>query len=80
MGLEAFGVKLNEASKIFGKKFACGASVTKNASEKEQIEIQGDVLEGLVDLVLKQYGTSGGIKKRDIYFMNNKKKEAYFDE
>ena len=35
---EAFGVKLGDAAKVFGKKFACGASVTKNPSEKEQIE------------------------------------------
>jgi hypothetical protein len=38
--LELFGVKLAEASKKFGKKFACGASVTKDASNKEQIDVQ----------------------------------------
>jgi len=37
-GLEVFGVKLAEASKLFGKKFASGASITKNAMEKDQIE------------------------------------------
>jgi len=31
-------VKLAEASKLFGKKFASGASITKNAMEKDQIE------------------------------------------
>ena len=39
-GLETFGVKLAEASKLFGKKFASGASITKNAMEKDQIEVR----------------------------------------
>lgn len=39
-GLDLFGVKLAEASKIFGKKFASGASIVKNAEGKEQIDIQ----------------------------------------
>lgn len=40
IGLDLFGVKLADASKKFGKKFACGASVTKDASNKEQIDVQ----------------------------------------
>ena len=43
VGLDQFGVKLAEASKKFGKKFACGASVTKDASNKEQIDVQARV-------------------------------------
>jgi len=39
-GLESFGVKLAEASKLFGKKFACGCSVTKSATGAEQIDMQ----------------------------------------
>lgn len=39
-GLDMFGVKLGEASKLFGKKFASGASITKNAEGKEQIDCQ----------------------------------------
>ncbi len=54
-GLDLFGVKLNEAAKMFGKKFASGASVTKNAENKEQIDCQGDFLDQAVDLILKQY-------------------------
>ena len=38
-GLETFGVKLPEAAKLFGKKFASGASITKNPMEKDQIEV-----------------------------------------
>jgi translation initiation factor 1 (eIF-1/SUI1) len=44
LGLELFGVKLAEAAKKFGKKFACGASVVKDASNKEQIDVQGDCM------------------------------------
>jgi density-regulated protein DRP1 len=39
-GLDLFGVKLGEASKIFGKKFASGCAVVKTAEGKEQIECQ----------------------------------------
>lgn len=39
-GLDAFGIKLGEAAKLFGKKFACGASVTKNTLGAEQIDMQ----------------------------------------
>ncbi len=38
-GLETFGVKLPEAAKLFGKKFASGASITKNPMEKDQVEV-----------------------------------------
>ena len=40
-GLDLFGVKLAEASKKLGKKFACGASVVKAQAEgKEEIDVQ----------------------------------------
>lgn len=39
-GLDSFGVKHSEASKLFGKKFASGASIVKNAEGKEQIDVQ----------------------------------------
>jgi translation initiation factor 1 (eIF-1/SUI1) len=39
-GLDLFGVKLSEASKAFGKKFACGCSVTKSPTGTEQIDMQ----------------------------------------
>lgn len=32
-------MKLPEAAKLFGKKFAAGASITKNPMEKDQIEV-----------------------------------------
>mmetsp|Transcript_30413 Transcript_30413/g.72355 ORF Transcript_30413/g.72355 Transcript_30413/m.72355 type:complete len:181 (+) Transcript_30413:92-634(+) len=79
-GLDTFKVKLSEASKLFGKKFASGASVVKTASGKEQIDIQGDCLDQLAELILKQYGKDNGITRKDIFFMDNKTKTPYFNE
>ncbi|RVW52385.1 Translation machinery-associated protein 22 [Vitis vinifera] len=42
-GLDLFGVKLGDASKKLGKKFATGASVVKGPTDKEQIDVQGDI-------------------------------------
>lgn len=39
-GLDGFGVKLGDAAKLFGKKFACGASVVKDATGMQQIDMQ----------------------------------------
>eukprot|EP00884_Botryococcus_braunii_P003284 jgi/Botrbrau1/12957/Bobra.154_2s0017.1 len=78
-GLDDFGVKLAEASKLFGKKFASGASITKNPLDKDQIEVQGDFLEKAADLIVKQYKDKGIVKK-DIYMIDNKKKVPFYDE
>jgi density-regulated protein DRP1 len=75
-GLDTFGVKLSEAAKMFGKKFASGASVNKTPDGKEQIDCQGDFLDSAAELILKQYKDS--IKREDIYVILNKKKERYF--
>lgn len=79
-GLDTFGVKLSEASKLLGKKFACGASVTKNASGVEQIDMQGDFVHPLAELLLKTYGGSHGLTKADIFHVVEKKKVAYYDD
>jgi density-regulated protein len=78
-GLDDFGVKLTEASKLFGKKFASGASITKNPLDKDQIEVQGDFLEKAAELILKQFKDKG-IEKKDIYMIDNKKKVPFFDD
>ncbi|KXZ53698.1 hypothetical protein GPECTOR_6g615 [Gonium pectorale] len=66
-GLELFGVKLSEAGKLFGKKFACGASVVKTASGGEQIEMQGDFLHQIPELLLKNYKN---ITKDDVFYVD----------
>lgn len=70
-GLEAFDVKLNEAAKLFGKKFACGSSVVKDAgNQKDEIDVQGDNIEGLRDLILK---TWKNISADDITLVDKRK-------
>ncbi|KDO80119.1 hypothetical protein CISIN_1g028409mg [Citrus sinensis] len=50
-GLDLFGVKLSDASKKLGKKFATGASVVKGPTEKEQIDVQGDISYDIVEFI-----------------------------
>jgi density-regulated protein len=76
-GLDLFGVKLSDAAKVFGKKYACGSSVVTNPSLKEQIDIQGDVQELLPELILKQYGKSCGIEAKDIIMVIDKQRVVY---
>ncbi|KAL8102579.1 hypothetical protein AgCh_027192 [Apium graveolens] len=54
-GLELFGVKLSDASKKLGKKFATGASVVKGPTEKEQIDVQGDISFDVVDFITETW-------------------------
>ncbi|KAK9918278.1 hypothetical protein WJX75_002802 [Coccomyxa subellipsoidea] len=79
LGLETFGVKLPEAAKLFGKKFASGASITKNPMEKDQIEVQGDFVDKAAELIVKTYKDKG-IEKKHIYAVIEKKKGPYFDD
>lgn len=62
-GLDAFDVKLAEASKLFGKKFACGASVTKAATGKEEIDVQGDFSEEMKALIVDKFGVDADLIK-----------------
>ncbi|URD86274.1 eukaryotic initiation factor [Musa troglodytarum] len=50
-GLDLFGIKLSDASKKLGKKFATGASVVKGPTEKEQIDVQGDIAYDIVEFI-----------------------------
>lgn len=79
-GLDSFGVKLAEAAKLFGKKFACGASVVKNAAGAEQIDMQGEFVDKLAELILKTYAASHALAKSDIYMVQDKRKVPYFDD
>ncbi|CCE61552.1 hypothetical protein TPHA_0A04770 [Tetrapisispora phaffii CBS 4417] len=44
-GLEVFEVDMKKLAKTFASKFATGCSVSKNAEKKDEVVIQGDVLE-----------------------------------
>ncbi|XP_042065811.1 translation machinery-associated protein 22-like isoform X2 [Salvia splendens] len=70
-GLELFGVKLNDASKKLGKKFATGASVVKGPTEKEQIDVQGDIAYDIVEFITD---TWPDVPETAIFFIEDGKK------
>ncbi|CAF1786688.1 unnamed protein product [Brassica oleracea] len=70
-GLELFGIKLSDASKKFGKKFATGASVVKGPTEKEQIDVQGDIIYDIVEFITD---TWPDVPERSIFFIEDGKK------
>ncbi|KAH7572447.1 hypothetical protein JRO89_XS04G0258100 [Xanthoceras sorbifolium] len=53
--LDLFGVKLSDASKKLGKKFATGASVANGPTEKEQIDVQGDISYDIVEFITETW-------------------------
>ncbi|KAI5674369.1 hypothetical protein M9H77_14733 [Catharanthus roseus] len=70
-GLDLFGVKLSDASKKLGKKFATGASVVKGPTEKEQIDVQGDISFDIVDFITD---TWPDVPETAIFFIEDGKK------
>jgi len=72
-GLDTFGIKLADASKLFAKKFSCGASVVKNPSLVDEIDIQGDVKEDLADFIVEKWPQ---INDSSIFFVDEGKKNG----
>ncbi|KAI3447138.1 hypothetical protein Pfo_003803 [Paulownia fortunei] len=70
-GLDLFGVKLNDASKKLGKKFATGASVVKGPTEKEQIDVQGDIAYDIVEFITE---TWPDVPETAIFFIEDGRK------
>lgn len=57
-GLETVGIKLKEAAKLFGRKFASSSSVKEKDTGGTEIVIQGDVILDLPNLLVSEYGIS----------------------
>uniref|UniRef100_A0A1D1YXI4 Translation machinery-associated protein 22 n=1 Tax=Anthurium amnicola TaxID=1678845 RepID=A0A1D1YXI4_9ARAE len=72
-GLELFGVKLSDASKKLGKRFATGASVVKGPTEKEQIDVQGDISYDIVEFITE---TWPDVPETAIFFIEDGRKVA----
>lgn len=70
-GLDMFGIKLSDASKKLGKKFASGASVVKGPTEKDQIDVQGDILYDIVEFITD---TWPNVPENAIYFIEDGRK------
>eukprot|EP00245_Coleochaete_scutata_P002783 TRINITY_DN13892_c0_g1_i1.p1 TRINITY_DN13892_c0_g1~~TRINITY_DN13892_c0_g1_i1.p1 ORF type:complete len:199 (-),score=70.47 TRINITY_DN13892_c0_g1_i1:527-1123(-) len=75
-GLDLFGIKLSDASKKLGKKFASGASVVKGPTEKDQIDVQGDIMYDIVDFITE---TWNNIPESAIFFIEDGKKVPAVD-
>lgn len=43
-------------------------------------QTQGEFVDKLAELIIKTYGASNSISKPDIYFIQDKKKQPYFDD
>jgi len=54
-GLDKFGVKLSDASKLLSKKFSCGASVVKTPNGEEEIDVQGDFTENIIEFLMEKW-------------------------
>ena len=70
-----YSIKLSEAAKKLGKKFACGASVTKDATQKEQIDVQGDYIYDMPPFLLKTYKAE--LESANIVIVEDKKRTPY---
>ncbi|XP_024386007.1 translation machinery-associated protein 22 isoform X2 [Physcomitrium patens] len=70
-GLDMFGIKLSEASKKLGKKFASGASVVKGPTDKEQIDVQGDIMYDIVEFITDTWKS---VPESAIYFIEDGRK------
>ncbi|KAF3090810.1 Translation machinery-associated protein 22 [Orbilia oligospora] len=55
-GIEAFELVYKTVAKEFGKKFACGSSVTKSAAGSEEITVQGDLSDEILEELVEKYG------------------------
>ncbi|EPS40933.1 hypothetical protein H072_5184 [Dactylellina haptotyla CBS 200.50] len=54
-GIEQFDLSIKTVAKDFGKKFACGSSVTKSAAGTEEITVQGDLSDEILDELTEKY-------------------------
>ena len=54
-GLDAFGVKLPDAAKFFRTRFACGAAVVDMPGKGEEVDIQGDFLAEIAEIIHKKW-------------------------
>lgn len=73
VGLEAHGLDNKKIAKELGKKFATGASVTKNPAGGEEITVQGDVNEDVLDWLLEVHGDK--VPEDNVELVEDKKKK-----
>jgi len=65
IGMEKFGIKLSDASKVFAKKFSCGSSVVKGTNGEDEIDVQGDIIDDMIDFLEEKFNISEDSIVRD---------------
>ncbi|TIA91934.1 hypothetical protein E3P99_00875 [Wallemia hederae] len=79
--LDAFGIELKPAAKMFAQKFATGSSVTKNPQGKDEIVVQGDVTDEVEDMLhARQKALSSLPEKVKVTKEDKKKKKSPEEE
>lgn len=73
-GLEVFEIDMKKLAKTFASKFATGCSVSKNVEKKEEIVIQGDVMEE-VENYIHQLLAEKGLKDVKVETVDGAKKK-----
>lgn len=73
-GLEVFEIDMKKLAKTFASKFATGCSVSKNAEKKDEIVIQGDVMEE-VETYITGLLEEKGLKDVKVETIDAKKKK-----
>jgi len=65
-GLDAFGIDLKKAAKLFATRFAASSSVTKNMQGFDEIVIGGDVADEVEEMLLEKTGKAAEILGKGI--------------
>ncbi|GBG33774.1 Translation machinery-associated protein 22 [Hondaea fermentalgiana] len=75
VGLDAYDIKLKDAAKKLGRRFACGSTVNKLPNGKQSIDIQGDYIYDMPDLILEYFPS---VDKSSIVLIDGGKKSKAF--
>ncbi|SCU79230.1 LAMI_0A07888g1_1 [Lachancea mirantina] len=73
-GLEVFEIDMKKLAKTFASKFATGCSVSKNAEKKDEIIVQGDVMDE-VEAYIHALLEEKGLKEVKVEKIDNQKKK-----
>lgn len=74
-GLDAHGLDLKKVAKEMGRKFATGASVTKNAAgTADEVVLQGDLCVEVEEWIAEVYGDM--VPEGNVEIVDEKKKKG----
>eukprot|EP01012_Entosiphon_sulcatum_P058205 TRINITY_DN8219_c0_g1_i1.p1 TRINITY_DN8219_c0_g1~~TRINITY_DN8219_c0_g1_i1.p1 ORF type:complete len:211 (-),score=51.11 TRINITY_DN8219_c0_g1_i1:14-646(-) len=74
-GAELFGVDLTKTAKDLKKRLSCGVAVVKTPAGKDQIEIQGDFVAQILQMMPEKFPT---VPREVVFCMEDKQKVPAF--